>query len=407
MTPQAKRDDRSRLLSRWLAAVAAVAAIAIAAPAMVVNSQGSTTGSQAVRAEMQQITNEANAQLANAVAAAARCDLEALAAARRRLNELLQRARQILAEASRSTIGATPDAVGSISFVNAEQASNLVRFVEAAVNQARVLRPACPQGQSEWDRIGSDPKKSGGAPGLSSDRFSQWLDEMKELDRRHAEAARRCDREEMARILAEMDSILRVMADVAWSPGYRAVADDPGAWGDSVRAVRSMYAFAQSIRQNAAARKPECPEPVEDLIEQQGSGTVMPDEAAPGAPDQPPGSPPAPPGDAERQKQGSTVPAPPGSGSPASHTMNGAQQQENRQNQPAEAPARWPPTRDWPSKTAPSELKAKNSETFVEPMEGPSSAMEICEEAGSPDAECAAPQPPQRKARPRERRKPR
>lgn len=395
------RADRPR----WLAAFVAVAAIAVAAPATVGHAQGSTAGSQAVRAEMQQITNEANAQLANAVAAAARCDLEALAAARRRLNELLQHARQILAEASRSTIGATPDAVGSISFVNAERAANLVRFVEAAVNQARVLRPACPQGQSEWDRIGSDPNKSGGAPGLSSERFSQWLDEMKELDRRHAEAARRCDRDEMARILAEMDSILRVMADVAWSPGYRAVADDPGAWGDSVRAVRSMYAFAQSIRQNAAARKPDCPEPVEEMIEQPGSGSSMPDEPAPNAPDRPPGRPPSTPSDSESPKQGSTVPAPPpDSGSAASETMDGAPQQANP---PNEAQAPRPSTPDWPSKANPSDLKARNSETLVEPMEGPSSALEICEESGDPNAECAAQQSPQRKRSRRERRKPR
>lgn len=96
----------------------------------------------------------------------------------------------------------------------------------------------------------------------------------------------------------------------------------------------------------------------------------------------------------------------------ASADATDAQQQKaapeaHRQNQPAEAPAPWPSTRDWPSKTAPSELKAKNSETFVEPMEGPSSAMEICEEAGDPNSECADQPPPQRKPRPRERPRPR
>lgn len=382
---------------RLLPVIAAVAAFAVAAPVTVAHAQGSTADAQSIDSEIQQITNEANSQLGIAVAAAARCDLQALAAARIRLGELLRRARQLLASTARRAENMTPDGYGG-GLEAAGRAAGLVRFVETAYTNARALRPACPGGQgSEWEQIGSDPRKSGAAPGLSSDRFSQWLDEIKDLDRRHAEAARRCDKEEMARILAEMDGILRVMASVAWSPGYRAAADDQGPWGDSVRAVRSIYSYAQSIRRNAAARKPECPEPVEELIEQPGSGNVMPDEPAP---DQPSGGPPAPPGDSESPKQGSTVPPPPESGSRASNTMDGAPRQESRQNRSNDTKA------PWPSKADSSDLKAKNSETLVEPMDAQPTELRVCDQA-NPSEECAGQQPPQRKPKPRERRRPR
>lgn len=75
--------------------------------------------------------------------------------------------------------------------------------------------------------------------------------------------------------------------------------------------------------------------------------------------------------------------------------------------QPAEAPAPWSSSRDWPSKADPSDLKAKNSETAVEQMEAPPSRIEICDTSAEPKADCADQQPPRRKPRPSEKRKPR
>lgn len=253
-------------------------------------------------------------------------------------------------------------------------------------------------------------------------------------------AAARCDREELARQLALLESLNARMTQVSQTAaaGRRAARRVPKEFGGEPEADNDSLARAEVAvgRLLAHARNlvPVCTEP-----DPASTATAPPTEDIPTLEAEP-----APPGffdgyegkgtvsapypldtDERLLREYGTMPLPPengaaggdATGTGGAEGAGAASPPEQMEGAPpppkpsgdgaSKSGTAWPSSRDWPSKADPSDLKAKNSETAVEQMEAPPSRTEICDESADPSADCPDQQPPQRKPRPSEKRKPR
>lgn len=253
-------------------------------------------------------------------------------------------------------------------------------------------------------------------------------------------AAARCDREELARQLALLESLNARMTQVSQTAaaGARAARRIPTEFGGPaegdnssiVRAENAVFRMVTHARSLVPACGPEttvAAPPAEDiptLVAEpappgfEGKGTIgpsfpverygtMPLPPEKGAAEGGGGTPPtektekAPtPGETNGERaapQPDVPPTAPGSAQPKQDAPEPSEATEGSPDQAGQTSAPSPSPRTWPSKTSASDLKARNSETAVEQMEMPSSPMEICEGPEAPEAECGNQQPPPRK----------
>lgn len=256
-------------------------------------------------------------------------------------------------------------------------------------------------------------------------------------------AAARCDREELTRQLALLESLNARMTQVSQNAaaGARAARRIPTEFGGPpegdnssiVRAENAVFRLVTHARSLVPACGPEttvAAPPAKDIptlvaepappgfegkgnigpsfpVERYGTMPLPPEKgAAEGGGGTPPTEKtekaPTPGENGERAASQPDVPqdippAAPGSAQPKQDAPEPSEATEGSPDQAGQTSAPSPSPRTWPSKTSASDLKARNSETAVEQMEMPSSPMEICEGPEAPEAECGNQQPPPRK----------